>query len=316
MNSKRIQLLLTGVAVWTTLLLMSTTTYGGSIVIGGNYTDIGTIVIVSPKPGDTPQNNGAVLLNTFAGITGDINNPYLIKLGPGIYDIGTSSLQMKEYVDVEGSGENTTIITGHIGEDLTGVVQGASNTEIRFLSVQNTGGGTYAGAIVNVSASLRMTNVTASASGGSGSYNYAVTNSFQSFPTMTNVTASASGGMHSYGVYNNNSSPTMTNVTASASGGTESNGVNNLSSSPTMTNVTASASGGTNNYGVYSFSSGTIMINNSVIIGSTNALYNGSDTTTRAGNTKLDGGPISNLGTLTCVGAYNGNYVSLGTDCQ
>ena len=168
MNRKRIQLLLTGVAAWISLLLMITTTYGASIVIGGNYTDIGTIVIVSPKPGDTPQTNGTALLNNLAGITADANNPYLIKLGPGIYDIGTNSLQMKEYVDVEGSGENTTIITGHIGIDSSGVVQGANNAEIRFLTVQNTGGGTYAVAIYNDSASPKITNVTASASGGTG----------------------------------------------------------------------------------------------------------------------------------------------------
>ena len=192
MNSKRIQFLLTGVAAWISLLLMITTTYGGSIVIGGNYTDIGTIVIVSPKPGDTPQANGTALLNNLAEITADVNNPYLIKLGPGIYDIGTSSLQMKQYVDMEGSGENTTIITGHIDSYTSGVVQGASNAEIRFLTVRNTGGGSYAIAIYNTSAS----------------------------PKITNVTASASGGRcNNYGVYNNSSSPTMTNVTASASGG-------------------------------------------------------------------------------------------------
>ena len=69
MNNKRIQLLLTGVAAWISLLLMITTTYGGSIVIGGNYTNIGTIVIVSPNPGNTAQTNGTALLNALAGIT-------------------------------------------------------------------------------------------------------------------------------------------------------------------------------------------------------------------------------------------------------
>ena len=132
---------------------------------------------------------------------------------------------------------------------------------------------------------------------------------------MTNVTASGSGG---YGVYNSSSSPTMTNVTASGSGGSEYNfGVyNDFSSSPTMANVTASGSGGTNQYGIYSTNGGTIMINNSVIIGSTNTIINDTNTTTRVANTKLNGGPVNNTGTLTCVGAYNGMYVALGTDCK
>jgi hypothetical protein len=204
MNSKRIQLLLTGIAAWISLLLMITTTYGASIVIGGDYTDIGTIVIISPNPGDTPQTNGAALLNNLAGITADVNN-YLIKLGPGIYDIGTNSLQMKAYVDVEGSGENTTIITGHIDSSSSAVVSGANNAELRFLTVQNTGGGSSARALCTNNldtllkpSSFKITNVTASASGGQ--QNSGVVNAYSS-PTMTNVTASGSGGTNNWGVY-------------------------------------------------------------------------------------------------------------------
>jgi len=80
--------------------------------------------------------------------------------------------------------------------------------------------------------------------------------------------------------------------------------------------VTASASGGTTNAGVYNFNTGTITINNSVIIGSTNTLVTSPNTTTMVGNTKLDGGPVNNQGTLTCVGAYNGSYIALNTSCQ
>jgi hypothetical protein len=346
MSSKRIPLVLTGVAAWISLLLTITTTYAGSIVIGGNYTDIGTIVIVSPKPGDTPQNNGTALLNNLAGISADVNNPYLIKLGPGIYDIGTNSVQMKEYVDMEGSGENTTTITGHIDGLDAGVVSGASNAEIRFLTVRNTGGGDWAVAIYNASASPKMTHVTASVSGGT--HNYGVRN-LSSSPTMTHVTAFASGGTSGVGVGNNNSSPTMTHVIASASGGTQNIGVSNYSSSSTMTNttpimtdVTASASGGTychgvennssapimtnvtvsalggiaHNYGVHSYNSGTIRINHSVIKGTTNTVYNDVGTMTFIGNTQLDGGDVFNDGTLTCVGTFNGNYVALNINCQ
>jgi hypothetical protein len=329
MNSKRIQLLLTGVAAWISLLLMITTTYGGSIVIGGNYTDIGTIVVINPTPGD-PTGNGTALLNNLAGISADATHPYVIKLGPGIYDIGGSSLQMKQYVDIEGSGENTTTITGHIDSLSSGVVQGASNAEIRFLTVRNTGGGTNAVAIYNTSAFPKITNVTASATGST--FNYGVLN-MSSSPTMTNVTASPSGGSiscgvyndsssptmmnvttspsggtYNYGVYNISSSPTMMNVTTSPSGGTNNYGVYNISSSPTMTNVTASPSGGTYNYGVNSITSGTIRINHSVIKGSTNTVWNGSGVTTRVVFTQLAGGPVSNAGTLSCGGVYDENY--------
>jgi hypothetical protein len=293
MNSKRIQLLLTGVAAWISLLLMITTTYAGSIVIGGDYTDIGTIVVITPNPGN-PTANGTALLNNLADITGGVNNPYLIKLGPGIYDIGTSSLQMKQYVDVEGSGENTTTITGNIDSYSSGVVLGANNAEIRFLTVQNIGGGSYAYALFTNGLDILLEPST-----------------FK----MTHMTASASGGTHNAGVVNASSSPTMTNVTASASGGTESDGVFNVSASPTMTNVTASGSDGGTNRGVRSITSGTIRINHSVIKGSTNTVLNGSGTTTYVGNTQLDGGPVSNSETLTCAGVYDGNYTFYASTC-
>ena len=198
-------------------------------------------------------------LNLWCG-TPSATSPCMMKIMPGVYDIGTKHLAMQSYVDIEGSGENTTIITGN---SHPGVVSGASNAEIRFLTVKNTGGVGQAWAIYNqgLSLSAKMTNVTASASGGIID-NYGVYN-VSSSPTMTNVTASASGGTNNCGVRNNSSSPTMTNVTASASGGTNNYGVYNNSSSPTMTNVTASASGGTTsyNFGVRNDSSSPTMTN-------------------------------------------------------
>ncbi len=438
MKNGSIQLLLTVVAAFISLTFFMAPTYGSSIVIGGNWTDIGTITFVSPKPGDSPTTAGTALLNTINAITDNsATNPYLIKLGPGIYDLGTGSLQMKEYVDVEGSGENTTTITGQIDSGGSGVIRGANNAEIRLLAVRNNGGGTQSTAFyasrldtlsipppplppIVIPSTLKMTHVTASASGGT--YNYGIVNDSSS-PTMTNVTVSASGGSFSYGVvnyssssatmtnvtvsasgssdtnygvdnigssptmtnvrvsasgespfnygvYNVTSSPTMTNVTIFASGGQNGTGVFNLSSSsptmknvtaivsggngsyigvlndsssptmtnvtvsasasegkstlgvfnnsssPTMTNVMISASGATTNKGVNSSGTGTIMIHNSVIMGSTNTIINDTNTTTRVANTKLDGGPVSNGGILTCVGTYDENYVALNTSCQ
>ena len=40
-------------------------------------------------------------------------NPWLIKIEPGIYDMGSSPVQMLDYVDMEGSGVNTTKIKGN-----------------------------------------------------------------------------------------------------------------------------------------------------------------------------------------------------------
>ena len=40
-------------------------------------------------------------------------NPYLVVIGPGVYTV-TSPVVMKPYVDIAGSGENVTKITGAI----------------------------------------------------------------------------------------------------------------------------------------------------------------------------------------------------------
>jgi len=74
-------------------------------------------ILVSPKSTETAS--GTALLNAMSGITGaGESNPYLIIIEPGVYNIGTNSLQMNEYVDIQGSGENVTArpFVGHCPE--------------------------------------------------------------------------------------------------------------------------------------------------------------------------------------------------------
>jgi len=186
------------------------------------------------------------------------SNPYLVVIGPGIYTI-TSTLQMKEYVDIAGCGENVTTVTGALSTCSyvsSAIISGADHCALTSLNVENTGGSSYSIALYNRNASPVIRNLSATASGGT--YNYCVYNYDSSSPTMTNVTATGSGGETSIGVYNKTWSwPTMAEVTATASGGTEFNyAIRNSSvSSPTMTNVTATASGGETSIGIYNWSS-------------------------------------------------------------
>jgi len=218
--------------------------WSGSYVIPAGVPGKRT-VLVSPK--GTPTQSGTDLLNALAAITdASAANPYVVVIEPGVYDLGSSVLQMKSHVDMQGSGENVTTITGTVSGTYSGVVKGADNAELRFLTVENTGGGTNAIAICNDNASPRMANVTAVASGGTDNTR-AVYNYFSS-PVMTDVTATSTGGDSNCAVLNDTASPAMTNVTASASVGDDVSGVcNENSSTPTMTNVTADASGGTYN---------------------------------------------------------------------
>jgi hypothetical protein len=99
-------------------------------------------VVVSPVSTDTE--NGTTLLDALSGITdASATNPYLLSREPGTYDLGNGSLQMKEHVDIQGSGELNTIITSTVSPlgCGNGTVLGADDAELRFLTVTNTGTG-------------------------------------------------------------------------------------------------------------------------------------------------------------------------------
>jgi hypothetical protein len=299
----------------------------------------GNIIVVAKTGGDFNTIQAALASIPTTGLSAPSGlNPYLIYVAPGVY---TEQVTMKSFVDIQGSGELTTRITftGGSGTN-TSTLLGANNAELRFLTVENTGGTSYAIAIINKSTSPRLTNITASASGGT--YNYGVYN-FGNSASMTNVTASASGGTGiNYGVYNTGANPTMTNVTASASGATSQNfGVfNTSSSSPTMTNVIASAGEGVSSTGVenvnssatinnsvisgiycgiYNYGSSgdnTVVVNNSQIIGPT-TISTYSFFTIRIGNSQLSGGAVDTHsgGTITCAGVYDESFTFYPSTC-
>jgi hypothetical protein len=252
---------------------------------GGSYVKV---AIVAQGGGD--YTDPLLAINNLASWCGipSLSNPCLLKIMPGVYDIGTSTLQMQEYVDIEGSGENVTRIRGNL-DGAPGVVAGADNAEIRFITVENIGGGTFAFGILSLNSSPKITNVTAIASGADEQLGISCEVNCSS--VMTNVTAIVSGGIAALGFYiddgasptlmnakavatdsalnlgfdlNNNASPIMANVTAIALRGTKSHGFHfNGASSPTLTNVTAIASGGTTeNYAIYNINSSSPLITN------------------------------------------------------
>lgn len=100
------------------------------------------VIVVAKSGGDFTDPVAAV--NSITDVSA--SNPYLVKIMPGVYDINTNSLSMKEYVDVEGAGRDVTIITGNYANEF-GVVNGINNSEIRDLTVRNTGGGDWAVAV-------------------------------------------------------------------------------------------------------------------------------------------------------------------------
>jgi hypothetical protein len=213
-------------------------------------------------------------------------SPCLMKIMPGVYDIGGNSLVVPGYVDLEGSGENVTKITGRVDSaSLTsGLLMNTGNTEIRFLTVENinsniaiaifnntfdepvkminvtaiASGGVESYGIQNFSSESFITNVTVTTSGGG--YNASVHNWYGS-TVMTNVKIIASGGTTNHGIYSYFAGVEMALVTVYAWGGNDSAGIYNNNSDPSMNNVTASASGGINNHGIYNLAADPYMYN-------------------------------------------------------
>lgn len=188
---------------------------------------------------------------------------YLVYVAPGVY---TERVTMKAGVDIQGAGALTTKITlGGSPADDTGTVVGVTDAELRFLTVENTGGAsTNAIAIYNNLASPRLTHVQAIALANGGTNAYGVYNR-NAAPPMTYVFASATGGSSkNYGVYNittdlfNPSSPDMRQVVtvvgiAPALGSDDYHGVFNTGgSAPLIRDSQIACIGGTKCYGIYS----------------------------------------------------------------
>ena len=112
-------------------------------------------VLVSPVPGN-PVASGTALRNALAGIPSPSSTDrWLLKIEPGIYDIGSTSLPMRSWVDIEGSGIGVTTIRGSVNSSSDGTVNGANNTELRLLTVEAQSSN-FSIAMANITASPRL----------------------------------------------------------------------------------------------------------------------------------------------------------------
>lgn len=90
----------------------------------------GKVAVVAQSGGDYADPVAA--MNNIAAWCGtsSATNPCLIKIMPGIYTLG-STLMMASYVDMEGSGADTTKIVGTVRYEYT------TNNELRTLTVES-----------------------------------------------------------------------------------------------------------------------------------------------------------------------------------
>jgi hypothetical protein len=99
------------------------------------------VAVVAKNGGDYSSPVTAMSdLTSWCGIPSSMN-PCLVKIMPGRYDIAANNVQMQQYVDLEGSGEKTTIISGTGGgQNFLNVIAGSSHAEIRNITIEAIGG--------------------------------------------------------------------------------------------------------------------------------------------------------------------------------
>lgn len=166
--------------------------------------------------------------------------PYLVLVGPGIYQ---EQVVMKPYVDIQGSGQGVTTISWAGGDLSQQTLFGASNAELRHLTVRNTGGGAdNPWAILNQGASPTITHVTVTSQttglGAEAIRN--VQDVFAAAPKLTHVVAQATSES-AIAINNIGGSPFLFRVEAHASG-ENSVGISNTSTAtPILRHVIATA---------------------------------------------------------------------------
>lgn len=300
---------------------------------GAQY--VSTIVVSPDRLSDI--DSGKHLRRAVEDITDNgPGRPYLVKIEPGTYDLGSDSLALKPYVDVEGSGELTTIISSTARP---GVMVAASNSELRFVSIR----ATNTVALVSENVSPRYTHVTATSSGGAFNYSIEITGGA---PLLTHVTSSGTGGAQAAGLVNFGSGSNVTvaessisgsgatsvniglltyggaeaisNSALSAHGGAIAVGLRVYNGTHSLANVTASGSAAPETYGLYSGYKGnapTVTINQSRISGGTDSIFVFGGVA-RVGASQLSG-QAATLGpaVVTCAASYDASFTPLSPSC-
>lgn len=226
------------------------------VSVVGYYSKAVQTVYVHPVPGDAGA-SGTQLANALAGITNaSATKRYVVKVEPGIYDVGSTGLQMKDYVDIEGSGQQATVIkgTGNSNPGAAGVVKGAASAEIRDLQVVADGSEDVTiGILLPNGADTSIRDVTVAVSGTKS--NWGIRNLSNTSSSIEGVTITTTGGTVGYGIGNRfvDTHPAIKRTVITVTGGSSMRyGISATSGAdlPELRDVQIDVSGGSTSYGV------------------------------------------------------------------
>ncbi len=125
----------------------------------GNFARIRVV-----PPGDTPLIGGENLRKALQSIVKvSAEEPWLLFLEPGVYDLGTQGLRMRSFIHVQGSGQGLTTVRSR-ASGATLVAEARS--ELSALTVEHVGGGEESLALLTETPAFRAKDVVALARDG------------------------------------------------------------------------------------------------------------------------------------------------------
>ena len=279
-------------SVFCFVLLISSAAAQNTVVVipmaGDDLKPLANIVTVATANGDFSDPIAAIASITDASV----NNPYLLVFAPGVYDIGTQQFQMKPFVDVTGSGENVTKLTGSISSALNDATQafvlGADNSRIQHLTIENING-----------VSDKVT----------GIYN-----GFAASSLISNVTINLSGTITQTGIYQQQSSNPISDVTITVSGGGNSRGIISSSSTIVVSNAFVNVSGTLGVYGIQT-DGGTTYVRNSNVSASGGSVRDGAGNNSNYISDSILTGPVTGVTALRCSFVFTHSGGEYASDC-
>ncbi len=143
-------------------------------MMGGDAINLKNVITVAKANGDFTNPIDAIdSIPTTGDESPNFTNRYLIVIGPGIYPIGLNQIIMREWVSIQGSGQEATLISGAVSttawDKNSAIVVGEDNAALSGLTIQNTGGSTTTIGIWMNQKSPRIENVTFTLPSTSGS---------------------------------------------------------------------------------------------------------------------------------------------------
>jgi hypothetical protein len=210
----------------------------------GNFARIRVV-----PPGDTPRIGGENLRNALQSINKvSADEPWLLFVEPGVYDLGTQGLQLRPYIHLQGAGQQlTTVRSRAAGPTLVA----ADHTELRSLTVEHLGGPGEAVALSNPSPLFRARDVVAVARDGSARTVGVLSSAGPGAGGFERVQASASSSQGgTVGFSCEGCSVKVSGSTFVAQGGNQATGVSVRRGTVELWDSSASGQGGTEAVGV------------------------------------------------------------------